>query len=55
MVWPDGSSLKEVTFSHGFDGDPAWNDNGSRIAFETTRNGAFDIYTVKGDGTARCG
>ena len=36
--------LKELTFSQGFDGDPSWNDDGSRLAFETTRNGAFDIY-----------
>ena len=32
VVRPDGSSLKEITFSRGFDGDPAWNDDGSRIA-----------------------
>ena len=51
MIRPDGSSLKEITFSRGFDGDPAWNDDSSRIAFETTRNGRFDIYSVKADGS----
>ena len=39
VIRPDGSSLKELTFRAGFDGDPPWNDDGTQIAFETTRNG----------------
>ena len=51
MIRPDGSSLKELTFSRGFDGDPSWNDDGTRIAFETSRNGKLDIYSINSDGT----
>ena len=51
MIRPDGSSLKELTFSRGFDGDPAWNDDGTKIAFETSRNGKLDLYSINSDGT----
>ena len=51
MIRPDGSSLKELTFSRGFDGDPAWSGDGTQIAFETSRNGKFDIYSINADGT----
>ena len=50
---PDASGLRQLTFSQGFDGDPAWSDDGNRLAFETTRNGSFDIYSIRSDGTGQ--
>jgi hypothetical protein len=29
------------------DGDPTWSHNGNRIAFESTRNGSLDVYTMR--------
>src|SRR6476646_7505702 len=45
-VAPDGSGQKEITISRGADIDPTWSGDGSRIAFETNRNGNSDIYSV---------
>ena len=45
--------LKELTFSVGFDGDPTWDPTGTKIAFETNRNGNFDIYVINADGTGQ--
>ena len=36
---PDGSGLRQVTFSRGEDRDPTWSPDGSLLAFETNRNG----------------
>jgi len=50
-VRPDGSNLRQVTFSRGVDTDPTFSGDGSQIAFETNRNGNFDIYAVNADGS----
>jgi tol-pal system beta propeller repeat protein TolB len=36
----------------GFDGDPAWSPDGSRIVFESTRSGNSDIWVMNADGTS---
>src|SRR5262249_55541269 len=51
VIAPDASQEREITFSRGVDEDPTWSGDGSRIAFETNRNGNFDIYSVAADGT----
>ena len=51
MIRPDGSDQRQVTFSRGSDVDPAFSGDGSRIAFETDRNGNVDIYSVDAGGT----
>ena len=49
---PDGSNLRQITFSRAEDRDPTWSSDGTRFAFETTRNGGqTDIYSVRADGT----
>ena len=42
VIAPDASGQREITFSRGTDIDPTWSGDGSRIAFETNRNGNFD-------------
>src|SRR5690348_11163358 len=44
VISPDGSGERELTFSRGNDIDPTWSTDGTRIAFETNRNGNSDIY-----------
>lgn len=45
-----GGAAKRVTFSGGQNTDPAWSPDGSTIAF-VTREGNFDVMTVRTDGT----
>ena len=51
VIAPDATGQREITFSRGVDIDPTWSGDGSRIAFETNRNGNFDIYSVASDGS----
>jgi TolB protein len=51
VIAPDASGEREITFSRGIDADPTWSGDGSRLAFETNRNGNFDIYSVASDGS----
>ena len=50
VISPDGSGQRQITFSRGTDIDPTWSRGGSRIAFETNRNGNSDIYSVDSRG-----
>ncbi len=47
----DGSALANVTDSAGDDGLPAWSPDGSRIAFDSARDGNPDIYVMNADGS----
>jgi Tol biopolymer transport system component len=40
-----------VTYSRGVDADPTWAPDGTRLAFESNRNGNVDIYAVNADGS----
>ena len=51
MIRPDGSGQRQVTFSRGNDLDPAFSRDGSRLAFESDRNGTVDVYSVAANGT----
>src|SRR5215471_15574961 len=44
----DGSITMLTT---GYDNFPAWSPRGDLISFTSFRNGDFDIYTIKPDGT----
>ena len=40
-----------LTVNDGWDRDPAWSPDGTRIAFTSERDGDFKIYTMRADGT----
>jgi Tol biopolymer transport system component len=48
---PDGSGRLTISAGPGKDLDPAFSPDGARIAFESTRTGAGDIYVMNADGT----
>jgi len=39
------------TRTHAEDGDPCWSPDGTRIAFNSYRNGQYDIYIMNADGS----
>lgn len=47
----DGSHIRQLTDSPGFDENPAWSPDGSQIAFQSTRDGNFKIYGINPDGS----
>jgi len=47
----DGSDLRRLTDSPGFDGGPAWSPDGSKLAFASKRDGGSGIYLMRPDGT----
>lgn len=47
----DGSNVTRLTFSSGFDTQPAYSPDGTRIAFESSRDGDNDIYLMDTDGS----
>jgi Tol biopolymer transport system component len=49
-VRPDGNGLVRLTRSPGYDGDPAWSPDGTRIAFVSDRSGTSDVWVVDADG-----
>jgi hypothetical protein len=51
VVGRDGTGLRRVTTDAGYDGQPAWSPDGTRLAFVSTRAGHADVYTVAADGS----
>ncbi len=47
----DGRGLSRLTTEPGKDLDPAWSQDGSRIAFASDRDGNLEIYVMNRDGT----
>jgi Tol biopolymer transport system component len=50
-VHDDGSALVILVESEGFDDQPAWSPDGSRLAFRSTRDGDPEIYIMNADGS----
>jgi Tol biopolymer transport system component len=48
---PDGSDLKPLAGSPGYDAEATLSPDGSRIVFTSTRDGDLDIYTMNVDGS----
>src|ERR1700757_2696745 len=48
---PDGSDLKQLTTTPGYDAEAVISADGKKIVFTSIRNGDLDIYTMDADGT----
>jgi TolB protein len=46
----DGSNLKQLTHSPGYDAEATISRDGNKITFTSVRNGDLDIYTMDADG-----
>lgn len=47
---PDGSDIKQITKTAGYDAEAVISPNGKRITFTSMRDGDLDIYTMDLDG-----
>src|ERR1700692_1785708 len=48
---PDGSDLRRLTNSPGYDAESTISRDGKTIVFTSTRNGDLDVYTMNADGS----
>ena len=48
---PDGSDLKQLTNTPGYDAEAIISTDGKKIVFTSIRNGDLDIYTMDADGS----
>ena len=48
---PDGSDLKQLTNTPGYDAEATISTDGKKIVFTSVRNSDLDIYTMNADGT----
>jgi Tol biopolymer transport system component len=47
---PDGSDVKQLTNTPGYDAEAVISEDGKKIVFTSLRNGDLDIYTMNADG-----
>lgn len=48
---PDGSALRRLTSTHGYDAECAYSPDGKSIVFCSNRDGDLEIYTMTADGS----
>ena len=46
MMNPDGSDQHRITFDAATDQDPVWSPDSTKIAFETDRDGNWEVYVM---------
>ena len=49
----DGSGQTRLTDNDAEDDAPSWSPDGSRIAFQSDRDGNFEIYVMNADGSGQ--
>ena len=47
----DGTGQTRLTFNQAFDGNPTWSQDGTKVAFQSNRDGDHEIYVINVDGT----
>jgi Tol biopolymer transport system component len=47
----DGTDVKRLTWTDGFEQDPAWSPDGSRIAYESSEQGRYRLFVMNQDGS----
>ncbi len=47
----DGTDVKRLTFTVGFEQDPTWAADGSRIAYESSNQAGFRLFVMNQDGS----
>ncbi len=47
----DGGNIKQLTINAGDNVNPSWSPDGTQIAFASNRNGSWDIFRMKIDGS----
>jgi Tol biopolymer transport system component len=45
----DGSKVQRITRRPGYDSHPAWSRDGKEIAFQSNRDGDYEIYVIRID------
>jgi Tol biopolymer transport system component len=50
-VGADGADPRALTAKENVDSDPAWSPDGSRVVFESQRDGNSEIYSMAADGS----
>lgn len=51
-MWADGTHQRNISNADGYNLDPCWSPDGSRIAFGSTQGGNnYDVYVINSDGT----
>lgn len=48
---PDGSNVRRLTDTPGYDAEASYSPDGSRMVFTSVRDGDLELYTMKSDGT----
>jgi Tol biopolymer transport system component len=51
LIRPDGTGLRQLTDDIYKDRVPRWSPDGSRIAFQSTRSGNYEIWSIRPDGS----